>query len=406
MSIGYDEFRKQGHRVDMSRGKPSPEQLSLSAGLSSALSADDFRTADGIDCRNYGILEGIPEARSLGAELLDVAASQVLACGNSSLELMYDFLAGGMLFGMPGFRPWKEAPSVSVVCPVPGYDRHFAICEALGIRMINVPMNADGPDMDRVEAIVERDESVKGIWCVPLYSNPSGAIYSGDVIRRLASMRAAAPDFRLLWDDAYRFHHLTDEKFSTVNVVRACAEAGNEDRAVVFASLSKVTFAGAAMAFFASSKRNLDWWCERTRVRSIGPDKLNQLRHVRFLRDLKGIEQLMDRHREILAPKFDLVKTNFGNMFGERDDVRWTNPKGGYFIDLSTPAGCAARAVTLAADAGITLTAAGAAFPYGKDPDDRHIRIAPSYPTLAELEAATAGIVLSVLRAIDSRSAP
>ena len=401
MPITYDDFKKLGMRLDMSRGKPSPEQLDLSRALLDEAGTVGFLSRDGIDCRNYGHGLGLPEAREFGASLLDVPAAQVVAAGNSSLELMYDALAFAMLFGVPGGDAWRKHDDVAFLCPAPGYDRHFAICEALGIRMIAVPFHDDGPDMDFVEAQVRDDASIKGMWCVPLYSNPTGAIWSTDVVRRLASMPAAAADFRLMWDDAYRFHHLTELKLTTPDILEACTAAGHPDRALVFASLSKVTIAGAAIAFFASSQRNIAWWQARTSVRTIGPDKLNQLRHVRFLHDRAGVERLMDRHRTLLKPKFDAVATAFGKWLGGVPDVSWNEPQGGYFISLYAPLGLAKRTVALAAEAGLVLTPAGAAFPYGIDPDDRHLRIAPTFPSLDEVRQAAQGIALSLLRAID-----
>ena len=401
MPMTYDDFRQLGMRLDMSRGKPAPEQLELSRALLDEAGTTGFLSRDGIDCRNYGHLLGLPEARELGAALLEVPVAQVVAGGNSSLELMHDVLAFAMLFGVPGGEAWRKQDDIAVLCPVPGYDRHFAICEALGIRMINVPMNDDGPDMDFVEAQVARDASIKAIWCVPLYSNPSGAIYSDNVVRRLAAMPAAAADFRLLWDDAYRFHHLTEHRHTTLDVLGACAAAGHEDRALVFASLSKVTFGGGAMAFLAGSRRNVDWWQQRVSVRTIGPDKLNQLRHVRFLRERAGLERLMERHRSLVSPKFAAILAAFDEHLGGLEGVTWNAPAGGYFISLYTPPGFAKRTVVLAAEAGLVLTPAGAAYPYGRDPDDRHLRIAPTFPSLDEVRLAAVGIALSLRRALE-----
>ena len=401
MPMTYDDFKQLGMRLDMSRGKPAPEQLDLSRALLDEAGTAGFLSRDGIDCRNYGHLLGLPEAREFGAALLDVPADQVVAAGNSSLELMHDALAFAMLFGVPGGDAWRKHDDIAFLCPVPGYDRHFAICAALGIRMINVPMNDDGPDIDFVEAQVASDPAIKGIWCVPLYSNPSGTIYSDEVVRRLAAMPAAAPDFRLFWDDAYRFHHLTERRHTTLNVLDACAAAGHEDRALVFASLSKVTIGGGAMAFLAGSRRNVDGWQQRISVRTIGPDKLNQLRHVRFLRDRAGLERLMVRHRAVVSPKFAAVAAAFDEQFGDLPGVTWNAPAGGYFISLYTPTGFAKRTVALAAAAGLVLTPAGAAYPYGRDPDDRHLRIAPTFPALDEVRLAAQGITLSLRRALE-----
>jgi DNA-binding transcriptional MocR family regulator len=401
MPMTYDDFKQLGMRLDMSRGKPAPEQLDLSRALLDEAGTTGFLSRDGIDCRNYGHALGLPEAREFGAALLDVPADQVVAAGNSSLELMHDMLAFAMLFGVPGGEAWRKREDVAVLCPVPGYDRHFAICAAFGIRMISVPMNDDGPDMDFVEAQVAGDPAIKGIWCVPLYSNPSGTIYSDKVVRRLAAMPAAAPDFRLLWDDAYRFHHLTEQRHATLNVLDACAAAGHEDRALVFASLSKVTIGGGAMAFLAGSRRNVDWWQQRVSVRTIGPDKLNQLRHVRFLRDRAGLERLMERHRALVSPKFAAVAAAFDEQLGDLPGVTWNAPAGGYFVSLYTPPGFAKRTVALAGAAGLVLTPAGAAYPYGQDPDDRHLRIAPTFPALDEVRLAAQGIALSLRRALE-----
>ncbi|MGN6649973.1 aminotransferase class I/II-fold pyridoxal phosphate-dependent enzyme [Trinickia sp.] len=401
MTMTYDEFKAQRLSIDMTRGKPAPEQLDLSRALIDDAAAAGYLSRDGIDCRNYGHVLGLPEARELGAQWLGLPAAQVVAGGNSSLELMHDALAFAMLHGMPQGEPWARGGEVAFLCPVPGYDRHFAICEALGIRMIAVPMHEDGPDMDRVEALVAADPTIKGIWCTPLYSNPTGTIYSSETVHRLARMPAAAPDFRLFWDDAYRFHHLTDERPASPDIVGACTRAGHPDRALVFASTSKVTLAGGGFALLASSPRNIDWWQRCVSVRTIGPDKLNQLRHVHYLRDRAGLEQLMERHRAILQPKFAALDTVLRALLGDVPDVSWTRPKGGYFVSLFTPDGYARRTVELAAQAGVVLTPAGAAFPYRVDPRDRHLRIAPSCPSPAQIEQAAVAIALSLRRALD-----
>lgn len=404
MSMTYDDFRKLGIKIDMTRGKPSSEQLDLSSdALANALKAGEFMSRDGIDCRNYGHALGLPEARELGADLLGTAVEQVVAAGNSSLELMHDAMAFAILHGMADGKPWRNEGDVAFLCPVPGYDRHFSICAALGVRMIPVPLTGNGPDMDFVEAQVAADPAIKGIWCVPLYSNPTGEIYSADTIHRLASMPTAAPDFRLFWDDAYRFHHLTEQKHTTLNMIDACAAAGHPDRALVFASLSKITIAGAALAFVASSRRNIDWWQRCSGIRTIGPDKLNQLRHVRFLRDRQALEGLMERHRALLRPKFDAMTTTFAEILADLPGVSWTEPQGGYFISLYSPDGLAKRTVALAAAAGIAMTPAGAAFPHGLDPRDRHLRVAPTFPSLDEVKRAAQGIALSLRRAFEER---
>jgi DNA-binding transcriptional MocR family regulator len=394
----YESFKKLGLKLDMSRGKPAPEQLDLSNALLGELPV--YKGADGTDTRNYGGAVGLSEARSLFGNLLDVHAAQVAVDGSSSLALMHDVIAFGMLHGMHDHASWVAQQPISFLCPVPGYDRHFAICESLGIKMINVPMTAEGPDMDLVEKLVANDASIKGMWCVPKYSNPSGTVYAGQTVRRLAAMKTAATDFRLLWDDAYRFHHLGDDKIAIPNILELCEKAGHPDRAFVFASTSKVTFAGAGMAALAASPANFHWWQKHVSIRSIGPDKVNQLRHVRYLKDKAHLESLMEAHRQLLKPKFDAVLAQFAEHLGKVDGVSWSHPLGGYFIDLITPAGAARHTVTLAREAGITLTAAGAAFPYGKDPDDRHIRIAPSFPSLSEITQAANGIAISLKLAI------
>lgn len=396
----YDAFKQRGLKLDMSRGKPAPEQLDLSNALLDALPG--FAAADGTDCRNYGLGVGLPEARALFGELLGVPAAQVVVDSSASLSLMHDVIVYALLNGVPGGTPWVAQQPVSFLCPVPGYDRHFSICEARGIKMINIPLGEDGPDMDLVERLVANDAGIKGMWCVPKYSNPSGTVYSDAVVRRLAAMKTAAPDFRLMWDDAYRFHHLTSEKVEIVDIIAACLEAGNPDRAIVFASTSKVSWAGSGIAALASSPANIAWWTKHAGIRSIGPDKINQLRHVRFLKDVATVNALMERHRDLLQPKFDAVLAQFEEHLGAMPGVSWTVPKGGYFIDLVTPPGAAKRTIALAKEAGITLTPAGAAYPYGIDPEDSHIRIAPSFPSLPEIKQAAEGISLALKLAVQA----
>lgn len=394
----YDAFKALGLKLDMSRGKPAPEQLDLSNALMDALPG--FTAADGTDARNYGLGVGLPEARALFGQLLGVPAAQVVVDSSASLSLMHDVIVYALLNGVPGGQPWVAQQPVTFLCPVPGYDRHFSICEARGIKMINVPLGEDGPDMDMVERLVAEDASIKGMWCVPKYSNPTGSVYSDEVVRRLAAMKTAAPDFRLMWDDAYRFHHLTEENVEIADIIAQCAAAGNPDRAVVFASTSKVSWAGSGIAALASSPANIAWWTRHAGIRSIGPDKINQLRHVAFLKDSATVEALMARHRALLRPKFDAVLAQFKEHLGSVPGVSWTNPKGGYFIDLVTPPGAARKTIALAKEAGITLTPAGAAYPYGVDPEDSHIRIAPSFPSLPEITQAAEGIALSLKLAI------
>ena len=403
MNKNYQEFTTLNLKLDMSRGKPSSEQLDLALPLLNETGISDQIKSSGTDCRNYGVQLGLPEVREFFASLLDVPKNQVVVDGSSSLALMHDVIAFALLYGIPGNSPWRSDKPISFLCPVPGYDRHFSILEAFGIKMINVPLLEDGPDMDIVESLVSKDDSIKGMWCVPKYSNPTGTVYSSEVINRLASMNVAAADFRIFWDDAYHFHHLTEERIAIDNIIDICQAAGNPDRAIVFASTSKMTFAGSGLAMFASSTTNVDWWQKCVSVRTIGPDKLNQLRHLRFFQNSVSVDTLMDQHRAILKPKFDIVDSVFEEYLGEIDNVSWSKPLGGYFIDLITPPGLAKRTIELAKNAGIILTPAGATFPYGLDPEDKHIRIAPSYPSLDEIKLAAEGVSLSLLQAIEEK---
>ena len=393
----YEELRARGLRLDLTRGKPSAEQLDLANPLLALPGPADFRAADASDVRNYGGLRGLPELRAIFAPLLGVAADRLLAAGNASLELMHDYLVHAVLFGVPGGdHPWRDA---AFLCPVPGYDRHFAICAKLGIEMIPVALTGDGPDMAEVERLVAEDARVKGVWCVPKYSNPTGETYSPAVVRRLAAMPTAAPDFRVFWDNAYAVHHLTTEPREVEDLLPACESAGNPDRALVFGSTSKITFAGAGVGFFGASDANLDWFTGHLSKRTIGPDKINHLRHTRFLRSPDGVLSHMARHRELLAPKFELVERVLTEQL--TGVATWTTPEGGYFVSLRVTPGCATRVVELAAQAGIALTPAGAPFPYGRDPEDAVIRIAPTYPPLPELADAMNGLAVCVRLATD-----
>lgn len=396
----YDAFKGRGLALNMARGKPSPEQLDLAESLLDKPGAGNHTAGDGTDCRNYGGLQGLAEIRELFSGMLGAKPEQVIASGNASLSLMHDYIVFSLLKGNPDSgQPWGRGGPVKFLCPVPGYDRHFAICEEYGIEMINVPMGPDGPDMDRVEDLVAADSAIKGIWCVPKYSNPTGAVYSDQVVERLATMETAAGDFRIFWDNAYAVHHLTEERVEIASLLEACERAGNPNRALVFGSTSKITFAGAGVALFAGSGANRDWFIQCMSKRTIGPDKINQLRHAQLLPDVQALHHLMDAHREILAPKFRAVESTFDRLLSEPRVADWTKPKGGYFISLDTPPGCARRAVDLAKDAGLTMTPAGAAFPYGKDPQDSNIRVAPSFPSLEEVEQAAEGIALCVMLA-------
>ncbi|WP_159798230.1 aminotransferase class I/II-fold pyridoxal phosphate-dependent enzyme [Puerhibacterium puerhi] len=395
----YEELRSRGLRLDLTRGKPSAEQLDLAEPLL-ALPGEGVHTdADGTDVRNYGGLLGLPQLRRMFAELLDVPVDQLLALGNASLTLMHDTLAYAMLWGVPGgTEPWSRGP-VKFVCPVPGYDRHFALCEAFGIEMVTVPMTPDGPDAEAVAALVAEDPTIKGMWAVPTYANPDGAVVAEAVARRLVSMPAAAPDFRIFWDNAYAIHHLTEDEVKTANALDLAAEAGNPDRVLMYASTSKVSFAGAGVAFFASSPANVAWYTSHLKYQSIGPDKVNQLRHALFFGSAEGVREHMRRHREILAPKFRAVSEILTERLGDHGVATWTEPRGGYFVSLDVVPGTASRVVQLAQEAGIALTPAGATFPYGKDPDDRNIRLAPSMPPLEEVRVAMDGVATCVLLA-------
>ncbi|MEY9840037.1 aminotransferase class I/II-fold pyridoxal phosphate-dependent enzyme [Streptacidiphilus sp. EB103A] len=392
----YEALAGRGLSLDLTRGKPAPAQLDLSDDLLS-LPGGRHTSADGTDVRNYGGLQGLAELREIFAEVLQVPVAQLLAAGNSSLELMHDCLVHALLSKVPGAESrWVDQEPITFLCPVPGYDRHFALCERFGIDMVPVPMTESGPDMDVVEALVAGNASVKGIWCVPKYSNPDGTCYSDETVARLAAMETAAPDFRVFWDNAYAAHHLTDELVEIADLLAACEAAGNPDRVFVFGSTSKITVAGAGVAFFGSSAANVQWLLGNNAKRSIGPDKVNQLRHVMFLRDADGVRAHMERQRALLQPKFEAVQRILEAELGSTGLAAWTTPKGGYFVSLEVAEGCAKEVVRRAAGAGIVLTPAGATHPYGDDPRDAVIRIAPSYPTLEELEQAILGLTACV----------
>ncbi len=398
----YAALRAEGLNLDLTRGKPAGDQLALSAALDGALEAG-YGAEDGTDTRGYGGADGIAEARRLGAEWLGLAPEEVLAGGNSSLTLMYLFLLGAHRFGLDGQgSAWADDPAgARFLCPVPGYDRHFTICEDLGIGMVSVPMTGEGPDMDRVEALVAGDPGVRGMWCVPRYSNPTGETYSAGTVRRIAGLgRIAAPGFRVMWDNAYAVHHLAGGTPPPENVMARCRAAGTEDSVVQFASTSKVSFAGAGISFFGGSRRNVDWFRSRLSVMTIGPDKVNQLRHMRLLPDMDTVHTHMVRHAELLRPKFDCVRRRLEEGLGNLGMGRWTDPDGGYFVSFWTRPGLAKETVRLAAEAGVRLTPAGAAFPYGDDPEDSHIRLAPSFPPLEEVDRAMEVFVTCVRLAV------
>ena len=391
----YEALVAKGLKLDLTRGKPSARQLDAANGV---LRLDgEPVAADGTDLRNYGGLQGLPELRAIFAADLQVPVEQLLAAGNSSLELMHDAIVFALLGKVPGAEQrWADVDGLTFLCPVPGYDRHFGICERFGIRMVPVPMTPDGPDMDVVERLVAGDARIKGIWCVPKYSNPDGTVYSDETVRRLAAMETAAPDFRIFWDNAYAVHHLTDSPAEIADILALCAEYGHADRVFVFGSSSKITLAGSGVAFFGSSPANIEWWLSHTVKRSIGPDKINQLRHVQFLRDAEGLHQHMRALAALIRPKFDAVDKILTAELGGTGFASWSNPAGGYFISLQVPEGCAREVVAKAKAAGIAITPAGATHPYGDDPTDQTIRIAPTYPELAEVEAAITGLATCV----------
>ena len=394
----YNALLAKGLKLDLTRGKPSPAQLDLSNELLTLPGEGNYMDSTGTDCRNYGGLQGLPSIRTIFAALLNVPVDQLVAGDNSSLSIMHDTIVYALLKGtVDSADPWSKAP-IKFICPVPGYDRHFALCEQYGIEMIPVPLSQDGPDLDQVRQLVADDPSIKGMWIVPMYSNPTGAIYTAEVTRALLEMPAAG-DFRLFWDNAYAVHHLTEVETPALDVVSMAAEAGHPNRVFLFASTSKITFAGAGVSFFASSASNVDWYLKNLSKRSIGPDKVNHLRHALYLKGADGVTALMRRHREILAPKFEQVISILNKRLGDYQGATWTDPDGGYFVSLDVADGTATRVVELAKGAGIAMTAAGAAFPYGQDPRDRNIRIAPSFPSPDEVAAAMEGLATCVLLA-------
>lgn len=382
------EYKAKGLKLDMSRGKPSPDQLDLSMEMMDHY-GNEYVSENGTDCRNYGLLDGIPEAKAIFSEMLGVSADQIIIGGNSSLQLMYDFVIRALQLGVLGSdKPWCKYDKVKFLCPSPGYDRHFAICESLGIEMIPVEYKSDGPDMDEVERLVSSDETIKGIWCVPMYSNPTGISYSDEAVRRFAALKPAAKDFRILWDNAYCVHHLSDDQDKILNIIEECEKTGNPDMVVEFASTSKISFPGSGIAMIAASKANIDFIKSQLTFQTIGYDKLNQLHHVQYFKDLNGIMEHMKRHAKIVKPKFDAVLSALDKEIAPLGIGEWNSPKGGYFISFNALDGCAKRIVGLAKEAGVVMTGAGATYPYGKDPRDSNIRIAPTYPTVDELKLA------------------
>ena len=396
----YAELQAMKLALDLTRGKPCAEQLDLSNRLLS-LPGDDYRDPEGTDTRNYGGLHGLPALRAIFGELLGIPVQNLIAGNNSSLEMMHDLVAFSMLYGgMDSPRPWmKEQDGVKFLCPVPGYDRHFAVTETMGIEMILIPMLEDGPDVDLIEELVAVDPAIKGMWTVPVFGNPTGITYSWETVRRLVQMRTAAPDFRLFWDNAYAVHTLTLDFVRQVDVLGLAAKAGNPNRPYVFASTSKITFAGAGVSFLGGSLGNIAWYLQYAAKKSIGPDKVNQLRHLQFFGDADGVRLQMLRHQQILAPKFALTLEILDRRLSESKIASWTEPKGGYFISLDVLPGTARRTVALAKDAGIAVTEAGSSFPYRKDPDDKNIRIAPTFPPLSDLPKAVDGLATCALLA-------
>lgn len=389
LEVQYKEAQAQNLKLNMARGKPATTQLNLSNDLLGKM--ESYTLADGTDARNYGILDGIPECRELFGGLLGIDPSQIIIGGNASLNVMFDTLSFLCLFGTAGCEPWlyhkHNGTPVKFLCPVPGYDRHFKICEELGIEMICVPLKEDGPDMDIVKKLVSEDEMIKGIWCVPLHSNPQGVCYSDEVVEQLASMETAAKDFRIFWDNAYGVHHIYED-VPLKDIIKECEKCGNPDRVYYFFSTSKISFPGAGIALVASSPANIKELKGHMSAQTIGHDKLNQLRHVQFFKTPENIRAHMKMLAEELKPKFDMVLNKLEESLGGSGLAAWSNPKGGYFVSLDTLPGCAKRTVELAKNAGVTMTGAGATYPYGKDPQDSNIRIAPTYPTIEELEKA------------------
>jgi aspartate/methionine/tyrosine aminotransferase len=384
----YEAYRARGLKLDMTRGKPGTDQLDLARDMATCLGPDDTKAIDGTDIRNYGGLDGLPEMKALMGEILSAKPEQVIVSGNSSLQLMHDTIVRALLLGVPGgTAPWGKQ-SVKFLCPAPGYDRHFAICEHYGIEMIVVELKADGPDMDAVERLVASDASIKGIWCVPKYSNPTGTTYSAATVERLAKMKTAAPDFRIFWDNAYVVHDLYDTTDPLVNIIEACEKAGEPNRVYVFGSTSKVSLPGSGIAAMATSVTNAKDLKRHLGIQTIGPDKVNQLRHMRFFKDFAGVKAHMAKHASLIRPKFEAVIEAFERELSGKGIASFTKPRGGYFISLDTLDGCAGEVVKRADAAGVKLTAAGATFPYGRDPRDRNIRIAPTLPPLEQVKLA------------------
>ena len=398
LEVEFEDVKGKGLKLDMSRGKPSKAQLDLSMGMMDVLNGDsDLVCEEGVDCRNYGVIDGIKEAKQLFADMMEVPKDNIIIFGNSSLNVMYDTVARAMTHGIMGSTPWAKLDKVKFLCPVPGYDRHFKITEHFGIEMINIPMTQDGPDMDLVAQYVENDPSVKGIWCVPKYSNPQGITYSDETVHRFATLNPAAEDFRIFWDNAYGIHHLYEDKQDyLIEILMECKKEGHPDMVYKFGSTSKISFPGSGIAAITASDNNLKEIRQMMSIQTIGHDKLNQLRHVRYFKDIHGMVEHMKKHADILRPKFETVLNVLETELGGLEIGSWIAPRGGYFISFDSMEGCAKAIVAKAKEAGLIMTGAGATFPYGKDPKDSNIRIAPSFPTPEELAVAAQVFVLSV----------
>ena len=398
LSIAYEEEKAKGLKLDMSRGKPGFSQLALSMPMMDVITSDsDMRTMLGNDTRNYGDLDGIGECRRLMADMMSVKKDNVIVCGNSSLNVMYDTVSRSFTHGVNGCTPWFKLDKVKFLCPVPGYDRHFKITETFGIEMINIPLYDDGPDMDMVEEYVNNDPTVKGIWCVPKYSNPTGISYSDEVVKRFAALKPAAEDFRIYWDNAYCIHHLyEDTQDEILNILDECEKAGNPNMVYIFSSTSKISFPGSGVSAIASSLENIKFILSHMTVQTIGHDKINQLRHARFFKDINGLNAHMKKHAELLRPKFAAVLDALDSEIAGLEIGTWIKPRGGYFISFNSMPGCAKAIVAMCKDLGVVMTGAGATFPYGKDPEDSNIRIAPTFPSVEEMAVAAKVFVLCV----------
>ena len=392
----YNGFKSQSLSLNMARGNPCKEQLELSVGMLDVFDDGNFLSENGVDVRNYGMLDGIPEAKEFFSDMIGVQDDEIIIFGNSSLNAMFWTVQCAFNKGILGNTPWSKLDKVKILCPVPGYDRHFKVTEFFGVEMINVPMTASGPDMDMVEKLVSEDEAIKGIWCVPQYSNPDGISYSDETVRRFANLKPAAKDFRIFWDNAYCIHHLTDDPKPILNILEEAKKVGNENIVYIYGSTSKVTFPGAGVAVMGASKANVEELRKYLGISIISYDKMNQLRHVKFFGTFANMQEHMKKHKAIIAPKFDLVCSTLEKEIAPLGIGEWTEPKGGYFVSFNALNGCAKRIVQLCAEAGVTLTGAGATFPYGVDPDDKNIRIAPTYPSIEDLGKALELFVISV----------